>query len=93
MKILITGGTGFIGSRLALRYLHGGDAVRVFGQVNNTAEEENQQPLASKGAELIEGSVADKAAVKKATRMASVLFSTSHRLNTRQMCPTSTSGT
>ncbi|MEN8130875.1 MAG: NAD(P)-dependent oxidoreductase [Pseudomonadota bacterium] len=74
MKVLVTGGTGFIGSRLALRCLHDGDAVRVFGQANNTAEEKNQKLLASEGAELIAASVADKSAVGKATDDVDIVF-------------------
>jgi dihydroflavonol-4-reductase len=60
MKTLITGGTGFIGSRLALRCLEGGDSVLIFGQVNTPAEEENRQLLESCGATVILGSVTDR---------------------------------
>ena len=60
MNILITGGTGFIGSRLALRCLEGGDAVLIFGQVNTPAEVENRKLLESRGAAVILGSVTDR---------------------------------
>ena len=43
MKVLITGGTGFIGSRLALRCLEKGYSVRVLGQENTAAESENRK--------------------------------------------------
>ena len=42
MRILITGGTGFIGYRLALRCLELGHEVRVFSKVNNPAEAQNK---------------------------------------------------
>ena len=60
MNVLITGGTGFIGSRLWLRCLQRGDSVTLFGQVNNPAEKENQRVLEDRGAKVILGSVADR---------------------------------
>jgi dihydroflavonol-4-reductase len=60
MNILITGGTGFIGSRLALKCLEGGDSVLIFGQVNTPGEEENRKLLESRGATVILGSVTDR---------------------------------
>ncbi len=60
MNVLITGGTGFIGSRLGLRCLQRGDSVTLFGQVNNPAEKENQRVLEDRGAKVILGSVTDR---------------------------------
>ena len=67
MSILITGGTGFIGSRLAEACLKRGDTVRILGLANNPAEEANADALRGRGAEIVLGSVADAGAVAKAT--------------------------
>jgi dihydroflavonol-4-reductase len=58
-QVLITGGTGFIGSRLALRCLEAGEAVRVLARRNTPAEARNAQDLADRGAEFIDASVTD----------------------------------
>jgi nucleoside-diphosphate-sugar epimerase len=59
-KVLITGGTGFISSRLALRCLDRGDRVRVLGQANNAAEAENKEILEHRGVEVTLASVTDR---------------------------------
>jgi nucleoside-diphosphate-sugar epimerase len=60
MEVLITGGTGFIGSRLALRCLEKGYAVRVLGQENTVAEVENRRLIAARGAKVTLASVAQQ---------------------------------
>jgi nucleoside-diphosphate-sugar epimerase len=59
MRILITGGTGFIGTRLALACRDAGDIVRVLGQTNTPAESSNAEELREAGIELLLGSVLD----------------------------------
>lgn len=66
MNVLITGGTGFIGSRLALRCLGDGHAVRVLGQENRPAESQNRLLIEERGAEVVLGSVADSGVVRRA---------------------------
>lgn len=65
MKILITGGTGFIGSRLALACLSKGHSVRVLGQVNTPAEQQNCEVVEAQGVEIYLGSVTDSDTIKK----------------------------
>lgn len=61
MRFLITGGTGFIGSRLARRLLADGHEVRLLSLVNTSAEAANAVDLTARGAELLTASVADRA--------------------------------
>ena len=58
MKVLITGGTGFIGSRLALRCLAEGHSVLVLGQENTWAENWRRAELEEAGVTVRLGSVA-----------------------------------
>lgn len=60
MNILITGATGFIGSRLTLKCLEKNYSVRALGQENNSAETQNMELIESKGADVISGSVTDR---------------------------------
>jgi nucleoside-diphosphate-sugar epimerase len=74
MRILITGGTGFIGSRLALGSLEKGDFVRVLGQVNTEAEAENRRLIESKGARMVLGSVTETEKVAEAVKDIDAVF-------------------
>ena len=60
MNILITGGTGFIGSRLALKCIENGNSVRVLGQENNSVEAENNRIIRSEGVEVVLASVIER---------------------------------
>ncbi len=60
MNILITGGTGFIGSRLALAGVRRGYRVRVLGQINTDAERRNFELLDKQGVTVLLGSVTER---------------------------------
>ncbi|HEX5385197.1 MAG TPA: NAD(P)-dependent oxidoreductase [Gemmatimonadales bacterium] len=67
MHVLITGGTGFIGSRLTERYLAAGHRVTALGQANTPAEAANIARLREAGATVAEVSVTDPAPLAAAT--------------------------
>ncbi|GIX49603.1 MAG: epimerase [Candidatus Tectimicrobiota bacterium] len=74
MRVTITGGTGFIGSRLALRCLAAGQEVTVLGQENTPAEAANRRLLEAQGARVLCGSVTDAARVAEAVRGAACVY-------------------
>ena len=74
MRILITGGTGFIGSQLALNSLEKGHSVRVLGQKNTEAESQNMSLIQEKGAEVVLGSVTEKGVVSDILKEIDVVF-------------------
>jgi nucleoside-diphosphate-sugar epimerase len=74
MNVLITGGTGFIGTRLALRCLERGDNVRVLGQVNTNAEGQNRLLIEDRGVECLMGSVADQDLLERAVAGIDVVY-------------------
>jgi dihydroflavonol-4-reductase len=74
MKTLITGGTGFIGSRLALKCLERGDSVRVLGQENTEAEASNRRLIKANDAEVMLAPVTDKEKVSAAVKGVDVVF-------------------
>ncbi|RMH05969.1 MAG: NAD-dependent epimerase/dehydratase family protein [Nitrospirae bacterium] len=84
MNVVITGGTGFIGSRLALRCLEMGHAVRVLGQKNNSSEADNSLLLENAGAKMFEASVTDRRAVQDILKGADLvvhLAAVQHEMN------------
>lgn len=74
MRILITGGTGFIGSRLALRCLERGDQVVVLGQESTDAERQNRKLIEDKGARVALGSVTNKDLLINITKGIDIVF-------------------
>jgi nucleoside-diphosphate-sugar epimerase len=73
-KLLITGGTGFIGSTLARSCLAHGDEVRILGLANTQAESENLQRLKEERFKIIEGSVVDENTVRKAVEGVDIVY-------------------
>jgi UDP-glucose 4-epimerase len=69
VKVLVTGGAGFIGSNLVTRLLEEGYAVRVLDDLS-TGRRENVDTRA----QLIEGDIDDEATVREAVRGAEVVF-------------------
>jgi dihydroflavonol-4-reductase len=59
MKLLITGGTGFIGSRLALIARAQGHAPVVVGQLNTDAERARAKELSTAGVDIEQGPLQD----------------------------------
>lgn len=74
MTVLITGGTGFIGSRLALRLLESGERVRVLALTNDAVQERNRTLIEARGGEVVPGSVTDRTAVQDAVDGVDAVF-------------------
>jgi nucleoside-diphosphate-sugar epimerase len=74
VNVLITGGTGFIGSRLALRCSAVGHQVRILGQENTPAEAFNRKAAEEAGAETVLASVTDREAVAEAVKGIDVVY-------------------
>ncbi len=84
MNVFITGGTGFIGSRLALKCLEKGDSVKVLGQENTSAEKENKKLIEEKGVEVVLGSVTDRDLIFELLKGIDVVYhlaATQHEMN------------
>ncbi len=78
MKVLITGGCGFIGTNLALDRLHRGDAVRVLDNCSRAGTEKNRAHLERVGAgsslDLVDGDVRDASLVAGLAAEVDVIF-------------------
>ncbi len=67
MKVLITGGAGFIGQRLSQKLLEQGVQVSIFDNFNSQVHAESDLPLALKHkVELFHADVRDRQAIKQA---------------------------
>jgi nucleoside-diphosphate-sugar epimerase len=68
MKLLVTGGTGFIGSHLAEEGRRRGAQVVVLGLTDRPEERANAQLLARQGVEILAGSITDPELCARAMR-------------------------
>lgn len=68
MRILVTGGAGFIGSQIVEALVDAGHQVRVFDALIPGVHPPGQQPQLPDGAEFVHGDVRDEDAVAKALR-------------------------
>jgi nucleoside-diphosphate-sugar epimerase len=73
--VLVTGGTGFLGSRLVCRLLSDGARVRVLTRSPVTAK-----PLADQGAQIVAGDVTDRSAVRAAVDGVELVYHLAGRL-------------
>jgi nucleoside-diphosphate-sugar epimerase len=74
MKLLVTGGTGFIGSHLAEEGKRRGAQVVVLGLTDRPEEQANAALLARQGVEILPGSITDPELCARAMRGATHVF-------------------
>src|SRR4051812_27996514 len=74
MRLLVTGGTGFIGSHLGEEGRRRGAEVVAFGLTNRPEEKANAELLAGLGAEILPGSITDAALCRTAMRGVTHIF-------------------
>jgi dihydroflavonol-4-reductase len=74
MKLLVTGGTGFIGSHLAEEGRRRGAEVVVLGLAERPEERANAELLTRMGVEVLAGSITDAELCRRAARGASHIF-------------------
>jgi nucleoside-diphosphate-sugar epimerase len=74
MRLLVTGGTGFIGSHLAEEGRRRGAEVVALGLTDRPEEQANAELLTRMGAEVLSGSITDAELCRRATRGATHVF-------------------
>jgi nucleoside-diphosphate-sugar epimerase len=74
VRLLVTGGTGFIGSHLAEEGRRRGAEVVVFGLTDRPEEQANAELLSRMGAEVLSGSITDAELCRRAVRGATHVF-------------------
>src|SRR5919205_4628586 len=74
MRLLVTGGTGFIGSHLAEEGRRRGAEVIAFGLIDRPEEQANAEHLKKLGAEVLPGSITDPELCRHAMRGVTHVF-------------------
>lgn len=74
MRLLVTGGTGFIGSHLAEEGRRRGAEVVILGLTDRPEERANAELLSRMGAEVLSGSITDAELCRRAARGATHVF-------------------
>jgi nucleoside-diphosphate-sugar epimerase len=74
MRLLVTGGTGFIGSHLAEEAKRRGAEVVVLGLTDRPEEKANVEALTRQGVEIIPGSITDDELCRQAVRRVTHVF-------------------
>ncbi len=74
MRLLVTGGTGFIGSHLAEEGRRRGAEVVAFGLTDRPEEKANAELLSRQGVQVISGSITDAELTRRAARGATHIF-------------------
>ncbi len=74
MRMLVTGGTGFIGRNLCLRGIDEGWQVRSLALERTDAEEANRSVLEQSGVDIVIGSVEDRDLVRSACADTDIVF-------------------
>jgi nucleoside-diphosphate-sugar epimerase len=74
VRLLVTGGTGFIGSHLAQEGRRRGAEVVVLGLTGRPEEQANAELLSGMGAEVVSGSITDRELCRRAARGATHIF-------------------
>ncbi len=74
MRLLVTGGTGFIGSHLAEQGRRRGAEVVVLGLTDRPEERANTESLTRQGVEVLAGSITDPELCRRAVRGATHVF-------------------
>ncbi len=74
MRLLVTGGTGFIGSHLAEEGRRRGAEVVVLGLADRPEEKANVEALTRQGVEVIPGSITDDELCRQAVRRVTHVF-------------------
>jgi nucleoside-diphosphate-sugar epimerase len=74
VRLLVTGGTGFIGSHLAEEGRRRGAEVVVLGLTGRPEEQANAELLAGQGVEILSGSITDAELCRRAAQGATHIF-------------------
>jgi dihydroflavonol-4-reductase len=74
VRLLVTGGTGFIGSHLAEAGRRRGAEVTVLGLTDRPEERRNVEALTRQGVEILSGSITDPELCRRAVRGATHVF-------------------